>query len=205
MILANKCKRKTQQRQFWRGAFCSKMQPQSMCRAPAGPGNGQHRLSQPKGWTALINANSSWLPAERFHTHSARAEQGSHQEQELLGLCCCTGWPTGCSSSFLGSQGCGHVAEPCRQTVPGNNSPPSPKYCISYCCALNKSVSCPFQQSERHAGQNFKLWQSDLITSVLFSLHKPLIQQHVIKSSFAWKALSDHKVFCSTALFPSTA
>lgn len=80
-----------------------------------------------------------------------------------------------------------------------------PKYHISYCCALNKSVSCPFQRSERHAGQNFKLWQSDLITSVLFSLHKPLIQQHVIKSSFAWKALSDHKVFCSTVLFPSTA
>lgn len=64
----------------------------------------------------------------------------------------------------------------------------SSKYYISYCCALKKSVSCPFQQSERHAGQNFKLWQSDLITSVLFSLHKPLIQQHVIKSSFAWKA-----------------
>lgn len=32
-----------------------------------------------------------------------------------------------------------------------------PKYYISYCCALNKSVSCPFQRSERHAGQNFKL------------------------------------------------
>lgn len=80
-----------------------------------------------------------------------------------------------------------------------------PKYYIGYCCALNKSTSCPFQRSERHTGQNFKLWQSDLITSVLFLLHKPLIQQHVIKSSFAWKALADHKVFCSTVLFPSTA
>lgn len=76
--------------------------------------------------SALINANSSWLAAETFHTHLARAEQGSHQEQELLGLCCCTGWPTGCSSSVLGSQGCGHVAEPCRQALPKNNSPTPP-------------------------------------------------------------------------------
>lgn len=37
-ILANKCKRKTQQRQIWMGAFGSKNQPHDMCRAP---GEGQ--------------------------------------------------------------------------------------------------------------------------------------------------------------------
>lgn len=122
-ILANKCKRKTQQRQLWMGAFCSKIQPPwQVQRAPARPGNGQHRQ---KGWTALLwsmlTAPGLQNRGDSIPIHSA--EQGSHQEQKLLGLCCRTGWPTGCSSSLLCTQGCGHVAEPCRQTLPRNNSP----------------------------------------------------------------------------------
>lgn len=116
MIWANKCKRKTQQRQFWMGAFCSKKPaPWHVQRAP---GKGQTGYPSQKDGQLC-----SGLTERRFCTHSSGAEQGSHQEQELLGLCCCTGWPTGCSSSLLCSQGCGHVAEPCRQTLPQNNSP----------------------------------------------------------------------------------
>lgn len=183
-------------------ALCRKSQPCGVCRAPAWLGNRQHRLSQPKGWTTLLR-QTWWLLA--CSKEEILYPSGQQQNRDPVR-----------NRSFY-TQGHLHVAVPhCFEIRAADmwqitadrpyheEKALPPKYHISYCCALNKSVSCLFQRSERHAGQNFKLWQSDLITSVLFLLHKPLIQQHVIKSSFAWKAHSDHKVFCSTVLLPFT-
>ncbi|KAJ7416095.1 hypothetical protein BTVI_36314 [Pitangus sulphuratus] len=86
-ISANEYKRRASRgSQSWMGALCSKTQLHSMCRAPARPRNSQQAIPDKRmDSSALANANSSWLAAERrFQTHLPRAEPGSHQEWVCL-------------------------------------------------------------------------------------------------------------------------
>lgn len=153
-ILTNKQKRKNEQIQSWMGALCSKTQPHSLWRASVCLRNRQHRLCQSKGWTALLYPvlTAPGLQQRRLCTIWEQAEPESPQNSSFYVS----------ADLHIAVPSCSEIRAVDTWQIPADRlcheeKALPPKYFISQCCALNKSVSCLFQRSERHAGQNFKL------------------------------------------------